>query len=537
MQYHHGVCLKESGKLTEARDLLEGVVKQFPEAPEAAEAALRGAQCLAELGVQKIEKARQRPMNRPEEMAVVSQLVEEGLQEVRSAVDRLKTQADLLKEKPAAAEVQAQLLIEAARDARLIADTEANAARANLKLPASSWGPAEPKARSLYQQMIEAAADLPLANEARLELSELLSARGEHETALKVLNEALDKEPPPELTERVRLQLGSCHAARGDTKAALAQFDAVLRNPKSPLAGQAHYRAGESFMQAGDWAAAAKRFTIFREQQPFRGMAGLADRALFRAGQAYAQLKQWDQSVQAFEKLQSRWGNSPWLAEGNYGLGWAYQNQKQYDNAVNAYNRATAQRGTELAARAQLQVGLSRLEQKRYGEALSALDAVWSRYTYPELTALAKVEAARAQVELKKRDQAEKLLEQVLRDQPRSPWAEVARLQQQALREGKRLQRPELLAKDSSLAPVVSRTVALPPLSQPRADRAPLDDPTTEVSRTAVLAAALPVRETLAPFLKLNLPDPFEFHLPLKLKTAGAEDPCLPLAAVVQPRP
>ena len=123
----------------------------------------------------------------------------------------------------------------------------------------------------------------------------------------------------------------------------------------------------------------------------------------------------------------NRFGSSPWVHEARYGIGWAYQNQGQYDNAVNAYNQVINNVATELAARAQMNIGLCRLAQKRYAEASTALLVVPFTYDYPHLNALALVEAARAFSENKQSGQAIKLLERVLRDHPDTESAEVAR--------------------------------------------------------------------------------------------------------------
>ncbi|HMF12787.1 MAG TPA: tetratricopeptide repeat protein, partial [Gemmataceae bacterium] len=119
--------------------------------------------------------------------------------------------------------------------------------------------------------------------------------------------------------------------------------------------------------------------------------------------------------------------NSRWVYEARYGIGWAWQNQKQFDNAVNAYQQVTAAVATELAAKAQLQIGLCRLEQKRYAEASTALLVVPYTYDFHELNAVALCEAARALAEQKQHDQAARLLRRVLRDHPESKWAQVAK--------------------------------------------------------------------------------------------------------------
>ena len=127
-----------------------------------------------------------------------------------------------------------------------------------------------------------------------------------------------------------------------------------------------------------------------------------------------------------------RFGQSPWVDEARYGMGWALQNQKQFDNAVNTYALVTGRTATETAAKAQLQIGLCRLEQKRLPEAANALLIVPFTYDYPELSATALCEASRVLLELKQPQEAGRLLQRVLKDHPEGKWADIAkeRLQQ-----------------------------------------------------------------------------------------------------------
>jgi len=48
----------------------------------------------------------------------------------------------------------------------------------------------------------------------------------------------------------------------------------------------------------------------------------------------------------------------------------------------------------------------------------------------------------------------------------------------------------------------------------------PLTDPTAEVSLAAVVAQPVPVRTTRAPFVRFNLPDPFEHAQAVRLRAA-----------------
>jgi len=287
--------------------------------------------------------------------------------------------------------------------------------------------PLEKKAMGLYRGLIESHGDVLLAVEARFELAELLAQRHDHDEALKLLGDVLDKEPSPELTEKARLRLGTIHAAKGNIKGALAQFDAVAQNPKSSLVGWAQYRAGEALIQEKQYDQAIKRLSLFRDNGQYQNIAGLSDRALLRLGHAYAQSNNWDASRQAYERLVGAFGNSPWVDEGRYGMAWAWQQQKNYDQAANVYSQVAGRTATELGAKAQLQIGLCRLEQKRYLDAANALLVVPTTYDYPELSAAALLEAAKAYGELKQRDQANRLLDRLQREFTGTPWAEAAK--------------------------------------------------------------------------------------------------------------
>jgi hypothetical protein len=83
----------------------------------------------------------------------------------------------------------------------------------------------------------------------------------------------------------------------------------------------------------------------------------------------------------------------------------------------------------------------------------------------------------------------------------------------------------------------VNQPVPLPVLARSVPGRAPLDDPTADLSRAAAVAAPLPVRTQPLPFRRLNLPDPFELRDAVRLRNPPAEDPLPPSSAARPPRP
>ncbi len=460
LRYHHGVALREAGKRSEARAIFDLVVKETPERPEAAEAALRSGQCLEDDARIKLAAARQKLLNpglKPEEIAAARKALDEAVKETREAIAYFGAQAAALQQKQPEAEARARILYEIAWAQRSLADLEVDTARTRIRdelwqkrrdevarrtppgrqpppVPAPELAadavplqPAEKEARAAYQALIEAFPDLALSIDGRFELAELLSERGEHDAAIKLLKDALDKEPGPELTDKVRLRLGAALMAKGDAKAALGQFTSVLQNPKGALYAQALYRAGECHVLLNQPAEAVQKLILFRDNGQYHNVPGISDRALLRLGQALAMQKQWEPSRQAYETLCSRFGVSQWIPEARYGIAWTLQNQGRFDEAVASYQQVTNLTVTELAARAQLQIGLCRMEQKRYAEASTALLVVPYTYDHPQLSAVALLEAARALTLDKKPDQAVRLLETILRDHPDTEQSEAAR--------------------------------------------------------------------------------------------------------------
>jgi TolA-binding protein len=460
LQYHHAVALREAGKSGEARALFDQIVKQSPDSPEALEAALRWGQCLKDEGQAKVKEGHKRLENRgasPDEQAAAKKLIDDGNNELRDAAKYFVTQAAALKEKHPDDPSRARMIYDAAWAFRSLADQETAAARDKMideqwqklkddvarrtpqgkkPLPvpkpelapgAVPLQPAEKDVQAQYRALIEAFPDLPINADARFELGELLAERGENDDAIKMLRAALDKEPPPELTEKIRLRLGATLMAKGDNKAALGQFNAVTQNPKSPLYAQALYRAGECALQMGDLPDAVRRLAVFRDKQPYQNLPGLTDRALLRLGHALEKQKQWEQSRQAHEQVVNRFPQSPWALDARFGLAWAHQNLNQFDQAINHYNVVANGTAAELGARAQLNLGVCKLAQKKYGEAVTALTAIPSTFDYPQVNAQALVEAARAHAENKQKDAAIKLLETVLRDYAETDSAETAK--------------------------------------------------------------------------------------------------------------
>jgi tetratricopeptide (TPR) repeat protein len=414
LRYHHGVALFESNKPADARNAFDAASQAAPNLPIAVEAALRGTQCQVEEArakIASIEKKKTQPGLKPEQIAEIDNQLKAAKAELANIGKLFEQRAETHRPAHPQSEARARMLYDAAWAHR-----------------AAGADPAGP-----YTKLLAQFPDLALAVEARLELAELLTDKGKADDAIKLLKEALDKEPtdkptPAETIERLRIRLGVALFEKKDYAAAQGQFDAVGNNDKSPHRAHGLYRSAECALALNKPDDAQKKLVIFRDNANFHNVAGVSDRALLRLGHAYTQLKQWDPARQAFELVSARYGNNnTWAIDARYGIGWAFQNQGRHDDAVTAYALVTQATTDDRAGKAHLQIGLCRAAQSKWADAGKAFATVYFGYDLPDLKFPALLEHARVLVEEKKSDEAIKLLERVLKDAPKDgEWAKAA---------------------------------------------------------------------------------------------------------------
>ena len=467
LKYQHGVSLLEAGKLPEARVILEEVFKASPDKPVGAEAALRSGQARIAEG-KKAAEAGQQLLNQAgtdnTKRNAAQQAIDKGRDAVREAANSLYDRANQLHDKLPGHEARARMHYDTAWAMRYLSEADIARSRENArkelrqkqieallkKLPPNSPPPdlplpevdvgklpiqdAQARAFDAYKRLVADFPETALAVEARLEWAEMLAERYDHEGAVKLLKDALEKEPADqpvaaELLERVRLRLGASLYELKQFAAAAAQFDAVAANPKSERLAQATYRAGEAHLAAGDPTKAVAKLAIFRDKGEFHNREAISDRAMLRLGQAHLAAKQYDPARQAFETLIQRFGPAnPYAADARYGVAVGLQAQGKFDEAVAAYQAVIAATTGETAAKSQLQIGECRHAQKRYPEAAAAYQIVPLSYdAYPELGYAALLEAARAFTDGNEPAQAEAMLKKLLKDAPAgSEWAKAA---------------------------------------------------------------------------------------------------------------
>ena len=137
LQYHHGVALKEAGKLAEARTSSIRPSSQGRRPARGGEAALRWGQCLQGRRAARRSRRRARswrpPNLKPGESPPPTRLSTKGCKDVRDAVAYLEAQADAAEGRQPPVEARARMLYEAAWGNRTLAELEVDAVRTKLQ--------------------------------------------------------------------------------------------------------------------------------------------------------------------------------------------------------------------------------------------------------------------------------------------------------------------------------------------------------------------------------------------------------------------
>ncbi|MDP6543896.1 MAG: tetratricopeptide repeat protein [Phycisphaerae bacterium] len=456
LQYEHGLAIMDTGKLAEARAEFESLIKRHPGRPEAANSLWRTGQCQRRELIAAIAAETKVAGGSAEQRSAADKAVRTALTGVGTVAAQLTGQAKTLAKTAKGSEAHLRLIYEAAWCYRILGEREIESARRKLQKDAlsvsrsrrssSSGGKdtrtlspprvlledlpiqeSEAQAVKLYEKLIAAAPQSPLAARGRFELAEMFAHRRKHDQAVELLETILENNPPADLAQRARLRLAACLLDRGDPKRAMALVKLVTGKAKGEELGHARYLTGEAYILQKEWSKAIEQFNVFHGTDPYRHMHSIADRALVRLAHAYEQTGNWGSSRQAMEALASRYPRSLWINEARFGAAWARENSKDYTNAVPGYASVTANTAAGVAARAQLRLGHCYMALKKYPEAARAFLAVPYTYNYPEYNAQAWYESGVAYIATKQPVDADKSLQQVLKNYPKSKWAAEAK--------------------------------------------------------------------------------------------------------------
>jgi len=454
IQYEYAEALRDAGKRAEALAAFDSLAKSAANRPEGVNAAWRAVQLRRDETMGIVMALRRATRGGPpEEAASAQRKIADAFSNLRRLTENLQSQVADLPKKSKGTEPHLRMLYELAWCYRVLGEGEIETARQKLQrealdnlqrkaaressgrppgpgrmpeIPLTSVPPqpAEKTAREQYLALVAASPESNLAVQARFELAEMYARRENPEAALGLLEQALISSPTPAQAQAIRLRMAACSLMRKDPKRALAHAQAAAAGP---YALEARYLVGEAYFQQQDWAKVIETLAPIREREVPGLVPDVTERALLRLGGAYAQTGQAELSRASLQMIVDRFPHSVWADEARYGLAQAAQMQKQFDAAVTLYTEVTRRTTCEVAAKAQIQIGLCRMAQQKYADAAQAFLLVPYTYDYPEWYGAAWCEAARAHMAMSQTAQAAKLWQRVLKEQPGSRWAIVAK--------------------------------------------------------------------------------------------------------------
>lgn len=452
----HGLALNATGKFSDAVPLFNAVVTSYPSRPEAAHAKWRLAQTRKDQALADLTAARQKlSQAKPEAQAAAQAALAQAIAALSDAAAALVKQADAFTD--TSAELRLQTLADAVsayntlRDIQL-AELRSAAARAVIKklqarrsaevpklqnlpplrdpqYPVTSLPvpPAESELKATLKAVIETSPDSHHAVGASLRLVQLHSERNQHDAALAVLREANDSAPAdPNIAELLKVELGYAMLTKGDAEAAARLFESVMQNVRSPHYARARLGFALNYFAQKNWPTAAQRLVRFRDKPELNNLPGITDLALLRLGQAFALTGAHEESRAALQIIIDRFGGSPHRIEARFGIAEALRHLKRHDEAVSMYQQVIQRTAGELGARAHLNTGLVRLEQKKFDDALAAFTVIPYTYDFPDISATALWEAHNALVQMEKKTDATAFLHRIVKEHPTGRWAEMA---------------------------------------------------------------------------------------------------------------
>ncbi len=274
-----------------------------------------------------------------------------------------------------------------------------------------------------FQTLATTLPNSTLGAEAFFRVGELQAEADQKAEAVKSFTSGLaKKETPAELRETLFYRLGETQYDLEQFEPAVQTFLAQIKEfPEGSLLTPARFRAGECFYKQGKFADAYAHYDQVVQSKDVK----YAPNSLYRAGDAAGALKQWANSQKNYEALIAGYPEFYAINEARYGLGFALQNQNQLDKAMQTYLAVTKATASPTAAKSRFMMGEIAFSQKKYEDAsahfLEVVVGYPEKEEYAEWRALARLEAGRCFIELKKYAQAREELESMVKDFPKHP--------------------------------------------------------------------------------------------------------------------
>ncbi len=288
------------------------------------------------------------------------------------------------------------------------------------------------EAAQTYRTLLEQFPETKYGSDACFFLAEEAFLHKKYGEAEKLYREALQRGAPSELRDKILYRIGWCAFARQKYEQALAAFKSLIeRFPQSPLREESAFQAAEASLKAGRPQDALP----FLEPLASGGKGSRASDAAFRLGEVYILLNRYREAETVLRKLlQKLPEKDERAAEAKCNLAKALYYLGRYTEAEGIFRSVTQMTTSEAAASAQFYLGECALAQGRPKEALRAyfrVVTIWKAYS--RWAAAAQYQIGSVYQAEGRISEARKAFEAVVRRYPGTKWAEAAQKKLTAL--------------------------------------------------------------------------------------------------------
>ena len=286
----------------------------------------------------------------------------------------------------------------------------------------------------LFRRLIEEVPNSNRAHAARLNLAESDLIVGRTKQA-QTSFEALVASPrsTPETKEQSLLHLVGISVDQADWKRVVAYSGQIQKQfPKSNNISKARFHLGEAQFHLNEFPAALESLADLRRRNAdvvIRQAEWFPQLWLILA-EIHVRQKKYTEVAAVVDEYRTLDPKSPHLYKLDEILGRSYKSQAKFDEARTAYRRVTESltgRRTPTAAKAQLYLAETYLDQKDYKTARGEYLKVYFLYKHPDYQAPALYQAALIDASLKKWKDAINAYENLIKDFPTSKYATMAK--------------------------------------------------------------------------------------------------------------
>ena len=294
------------------------------------------------------------------------------------------------------------------------------------------------EATELYEKLLATHPKSPLVVKVQSEMAELNIDVGAQDKVIAELTATLKTVEDESLKESIRIQLASAHFKKKDHELAARMFEQLLVDyPKSKLRASMLFQAGESRFIIKETVLARDHFAAAAKISGLDPV--LAETVSMRLGETQALTGEHKQAVNTYREFLRRFGESKWLRNAQFGLGYALENSDKHQEAIVEYGKLflDAKRIDLWTVRGRFQTGECYFNLQQYEKAVAEFVNIEINFKkYPSWRAKSVLEMGRVLLAQKKREDAVQRFKEVITRYGEEKAAIVARQYLDQLRSG-----------------------------------------------------------------------------------------------------